>query len=284
MILSPKQMVLFEQKVQNTIEQYQLCNKNDKVLVACSGGKDSTTTLYLLHKLGYNVEGLIIDLMIGDWSKRNLDNVKSFCAQQKIKLHIVDLRTEFGCSMCFLKSGIQSKTKLNNCLICGVIKRWLLNKKARELGASKIATGHNLDDGAETVLMNLLKGKLSLNLGMGPQTGVIKDTKFVPRIKPLYFCLNEEVKQYSLTKKFPVVYDPCPCSVEGFRKKIRLNLKKLESDNSQIKLNIVNTFLGLQDTLKKRFSVTENMVYCQFCGEPSRKETCKMCGLIKIIK
>ena len=274
----------FEQKVKNTIQQYKLCTKKEKIIVACSGGKDSTTVLYLLHKLGYQVEGLIIDLLIGPWSEKNLENAQSFCRDYKIKLNVVNLREEFGCSMCFMRSGIQKKVKFNNCLICGIIKRWLLNKKTRELKADKIVTGHNLDDAAETFMMNLLKGNMRLNLGQGPATGVIKDKKFVPRIKPLYFCLNSEVKRYSEIKKFPVLYDSCPCSVEVFRKKIRRNLTELEKNNPQIKHNIVDNFLSLLPTLKKKYQTNEKLNYCTACGEPSRKDFCKMCELVKIWK
>ena len=186
--------------------------------------------------------------------------------------------------MCFMRSGIQKKVKLNNCLICGIIKRWLLNKKTREMKADKIVTGHNLDDAAETFMMNLLKGNMRLNIGQGPATGVIKDKKFVPRIKPLYFCLNEEVKRYSDIKKFPVLYDECPCSVEVFRKKIRRNLTELEKKNPQVKINIVNNFINLLPSLKKKYKTTEKLNYCTACGEPSRKDFCKMCELVKIWK
>jgi len=274
----------FEQKVKDTIKKYKLCNKKERIIVACSGGKDSTTVLYLLHKWGYQVEGLIIDLLIGPWSEENLKNAQSFCQDHKIKLNVVNLRNEFGCSMCFMRSGIQKKVKLNNCMICGIIKRWLLNKKTRELKADKIVTGHNLDDAAETFMMNLLKGNMKLNLGQGPATGVIKDKKFVPRIKPLYFCLNEEVKRYSQINKFPVLLEACPCSVEVFRKKIRRNLTEMEKNNSQIKHNIVANFLKLLPSLKNKYKNNEKLNYCTACQEPSRQEFCKMCELIKIWK
>ncbi|MBR9683920.1 tRNA 2-thiocytidine biosynthesis protein TtcA, partial [Candidatus Woesearchaeota archaeon] len=171
-----------EQKVKKTIRDYKLCTKKDKLVVACSGGKDSTVVLYLLHKFGYQVEGMIIDLLIGKWSEENLENTKTFCQKENIKLNIIDMRKEFGCSMCFIRAKVQAKQKLSNCMVCGVIKRWLMNKKARELKGKKLVTGHNLDDGAETVMMNLLKGNLELGMGGGPETGVVRDKKFVPRI------------------------------------------------------------------------------------------------------
>jgi len=268
----------FEQKVKDTISKYKLCSKKDKIIVACSGGKDSTTVLYLLNKLGYKVEGMMIDLLIGKWSDKNLENIKKFCLEKGIKLNVVDLRKEFGCSMCFIRSKVQAKKKLSNCMVCGVIKRWLMNKKARELGGIKLATGHNLDDEAETILMNLLKGNLKLSLNGGPKTGVVKDKKFVARIKPLYFCLNSEVKKYSKLMKFPVVYEPCPCRSDSFRVQVR---KELEKEEPKAKENIVKTFLEMLPALRKKYSVKEKINYCSVCKEPSRGEVCKMCRMVK---
>ncbi len=272
----------FEKKVKKTIREYSLLDKKDKVLVACSGQKDSTTVLYILKKLNYNPEALIIDLKIGPWSEKNLENLKKFCKKEEIKLHVIDIRKEFGSSLCHIRLKIQDKKKLSNCMICGVIKRWLLNKKAKELKATKIVTGHNLDDAAETILMNQLKGNIKLSLGLGPKTGILKTKKFVQRVKPLYFCSNQEAKKYSKLKKFPVQYDACPCSVNVFRRKIRNHLDTLEKDYPEIKINIVRTFLEILPTLQKKFKPKDKLKDCVECGEPSRNELCKRCEIFKI--
>ena len=58
-----------EKQVEETIKKYGLMKKSDKVVVALSGGKDSTSVLYILKKLGYDVHGLMIDLYLGQWSE-----------------------------------------------------------------------------------------------------------------------------------------------------------------------------------------------------------------------
>jgi uncharacterized protein (TIGR00269 family) len=273
----------FENKVRDCIKRYNMIGENDRVIVASSGGKDSTTTLYLLNKFGYNADALIIDLMIGEWTDKNLENTRKFCKDHGIKLHVVSIREEFGCSICYVRSVIQEKMKLSNCMICGVMKRWMLNKKARELGATKLATGHNLDDEAETILMNLFTGNPELSLGLGPGTGAISDKKIVQRIKPLYFCTNEEVRKYSEAMDFPVLYEPCPCSTGSFRRNVRKGFVDLERIDPEAKNNIVRNFLEMLPIFRENFKSDEKLKYCSVCKEPSRNDVCKMCKLMKIL-
>jgi uncharacterized protein (TIGR00269 family) len=282
MVMDRKQLAAYERKVKKTISDYSLISRGERVLVACSGGKDSTTLLYLLQRFGYDVEAIAIDLHIGEYSKENIENVKKFCKEHKIKLNLVDLREELGSSICFIRGGIQAKKKVSNCNICGAVKRWILNKKAKELRAAKLATGHNLSDESETVVMNLIKGNPELGLGMGPKTGLQSSSGFVQRIKPLYFCTNEETAAYSRAMGFPVVYEPCPCSVGVFRRRVRKGLGELEKSYPDIRINLVKNFMGLLPELKKRSASAGAVNECEQCGEPSRNRICRLCSLLLI--
>ncbi|MBU2561447.1 MAG: adenine nucleotide alpha hydrolase family protein [Nanoarchaeota archaeon] len=275
----------FEAKVRNNIKDHALCSKKEKIFVACSGGKDSTTALYILKKSGYDVEGIIIDLKMGDWSQRNLENIGNFCRKQNIKLNVIDLREEHGTSICYLRSGIQERERIGNCTICGVVRRWILNRKARELGAAKLVTGHNLDDEAENIMMNLLKGKPELFMNMGPKTGAIEDAKFVQRIKPLYFCTNAEIRRYTEEMGWDkeIVYEPCPCSVGAFRRDVRAMLSELEKKNQRIKQNLVAKLLDMLPRIKEKYQHSAKLKYCKACGEPSRNDICKRCQLMKVM-
>ncbi len=273
-----------EKKVEETIRKYRLISRRDKVLVACSGGKDSTTVLYLLNKFGYRAEGMIIDLKMGKWSETNLRNLESFCKEHGFKLHVVDMKRETGHSVCYTRSVIQSKEKLQSCHICGILKRWLMNKKARELGATVIATGHNLDDEAQTALMNVFSGNPKIGLNIGPKTGTVCDRKFITRIKPLFFCLERDVREYSEDMGFNVLYERCPCSRDSYRAFMRASLERFENKYPGTKENIVRSSLFALGEVKRGLKIKRPVLHCKVCGEPSNNSVCKACKMIEKLR
>jgi tRNA-5-methyluridine54 2-sulfurtransferase len=270
-----------EKKASDTIKKYNLLKKSDKVLVALSGGKDSTSVFYILHKLGYNVEGLMIDLHLGDWSKKNRENMEKFCSELGVKFHIVDMKKEFGKGMCYIKAVLKKQKNMTGCSVCGIIKKWILNKWSKKLNADKIVTGHNLDDECQTVLMNFLKGNVFLGVGSTPAAGFadLSGKHFVQRVKPMFFVPEEEIREYSKKKKLPVLYERCPCAFGTYRTETRAWMDKL-SDKEKIK--VVEGFQNLIPSLRKKFNFDLNS--CKTCGEPSRGETCNACKIFDCLK
>lgn len=269
-----------ENQVKKTIEKYKLINKKDKVIVALSGGKDSTVLAYVLGKLGYKVEAFHINLGLGPYSTKCEDMVVRLCDYLGIKLHLYDFKKKSGSSMCYLRTAIQAtpgKKGLKNCAICGVIKKWILNKEVRKLKANKLATGHHLDDESQTFFLNILKGSPKLSANSGPITKNVPDKKFIPRIKPLFFVLEEDIKKYSKKNDLPVVYESCPCALDSYRIQVRQFFKELSSKD---KKNIMKNFESIIDRLQKDKS--SKIQYCESCGEPARNKICRKCELVKV--
>lgn len=275
----------FENKIKATIKSFNLLSPSDRILVAVSGGKDSTAILYVLKKLGYKVEALTIDVLIGAYTKENLKNIQEFCKKHNIKLHTVSFRQAYGSSLCRIVSLIKSKGwNLQSCTVCGVLRRYLVNLYSRKLGADKIVTGHNLDDEAQAFMMNLLKNKQEMNARLGPYPGIIRDPKFVPRVKPLYLTSEKDIEKYSRIMNFPVKYGRCPCAVDAYRNYIRNMLDELEKNYPNIKQNIIKHLLASLPELKKKFQTTEYLKACKECKEPSRSEVCRTCQLLRFVK
>jgi len=282
-------MNYFEKKVLRTIHQFKLFTKQEKVAVAVSGGKDSTVCLYVLKKLGYNVEALTVNAFIGNYSQENLDNLRKVCKQYSLKLYEISFREEFGMSLCFITSVAKSRgLDYSSCLICGVLRRYLLNKHAKKLGFDCVCTGHNLDDEAQAFVMNVFRNDLTLARRQGPMTGSGTSKSFVRRVKPLYLHSEKEVIAYSKIMKFPVKYTRCPCSVDAYRKEYREMLTAFEKRHPPIKYNIVSFFLqSIYDMRKKHpqlFAEKSVVGECQYCAEPCAKDTCKRCQILITIK
>lgn len=267
-----------ERLVEETIKKYNLCNKKEKILVALSGGKDSTSILYILQKFGYNVEGLMIDLDLGEWSKIHNRNMINLCNEYNIKLHIIELKKELGQGICFIKSVLKKKKNLTGCSVCGTVKRWILNKYALEMKADKLVTGHNLDDETQNILMNFLKGNIFLGINSSPSAGGGNVDGFVQRIKPLFFVPEDEIRKYAKNKKFEILYDKCPCAFGTYRVETRGWTNNLTNDE---KLKIVENYQKLQGKMRKENKLP--IKKCIVCGQPSRNEKCNFCNMVSDI-
>lgn len=274
----------FERKAYKTIRQYKLLEKGDHVVVALSGGKDSLSVLNLLNKLAnkkmdIKITALLIDEGIKNYRNKSIENAKKFCKEKGIKLEISSYKDNFG------KTLDQMKKKNKDtiaCSMCGVFRRSLLNKKARELKATKLATGHNLDDEAQSILMNQLRHNIALSSRLGPITGVKRDPRFIPRIKPFYFLTEKEVATYAFLHNLISDFNECTYCEESYRFEIRDLLNDMEQKHPGTKHAIVASFIEILPLLKNRFKDVE-IKSCKQCGEPCSSEICNVCQVIEKI-
>jgi len=267
-----------EGRVVETIREFGLISRGEKVVVALSGGKDSTSVLYILKKLGYNVEGLMIDLGLGEWSEIHNRNMKKFCAEIGVSLTIVDLKSELGQGICFIKAVLKKKKGLTGCSVCGTVRRWILNRWARRLGADKLVTGHNLDDECQNVLMNFLKGNVLIGANSSPMAGSGIVDGFVQRVKPLFFVPESEIRKYARRKKFDILYDKCPCAFGTYRVETRDWMKEISDAE---KLKIVLGFQKIIPSLREEGG--KEFMKCVRCGEPSSGKFCGACKIFECL-
>ncbi len=266
----------FESTVKNTIDNYNLLNKDEKVAVAASGGKDSTTILYLLKKFGYDIVAISIDEGIPGYRDTTLKDLKSFCEKYDIELKVFSFENNFGFK---LQDKVESNVVNSPCKTCGILRRYLLNKYS--FGFDKIVTGHNLDDEFQNIMMNLFKSNVEILSRLGPSTGTKTFDGFVQRVKPLYFLTEKQVLIYSLLKGFNIHYTECPNASLGFRHKVREFFLDLEKNIPGLRKNSVENFLNV----KGSFVFSESSPNkCKICGMPSKKSVCSACLTVKKLK
>ncbi len=265
----------FEETVRGTIRRYRLFRRSDRVCVACSGGKDSTALLFLLAKLGYDVTALAVDEGIAGYRDGTLAFLRRFCDAHAIPLLTVSFAEAYGRR---LDETLRDGLSRHPCTLCGTLRRQLLNKAARHppLGArfDVLATGHNADDEAQAVLMNLCRAQTALLPRSGPASRSAEQG-FVRRVKPLFFQTEKEVLLYALLHGLASAWEECPYAPRAYRSSLRDALNAYEERRPGAKRRL------LAHALRRRRAPGSTTRPCATCGEPSTEGACKACRLLE---
>lgn len=234
---------IFEDEVHHTIVTSNLFFPGEKVAIGASGGKDSTVlasvlkTLNERHNYGLDLILLSIDEGIKGYRDDSLETVKRNAVQYDMPLKIVGYDELYGWTM---DQVVETIGKKGNCTYCGVFRRQALDRGSKMLGIKHVVTGHNADDVAETVLMNLLRGDLPrLSRATSILTG--DSNSDVKRSKPLKYSYEKEIVLYAHHKKLDYFSTECIYSPEAFRGSARSLIKSLEKVRPSAILDIVRS-------------------------------------------
>ena len=164
---------------------------DDHLAVAVSGGKDSLALLYILAKLKKNrpktiLSAVTVDEGIVGYRNEALDIASALCRKLEVPHHVISFKELYGFSLdeIVIKAQKNGKNQLTACAYCGVLRRRAINIGARQVKATKVATGHTLDDEAQTVMMNILRGDIARLAKEKPLSDEVHPL-FVQKIKPL---------------------------------------------------------------------------------------------------
>ncbi|KAF8631989.1 hypothetical protein AX17_004934 [Amanita inopinata Kibby_2008] len=272
---------VFETEVHNTITETKLFKPGDRVAIGASGGKDSTVLAYVMKTLNerYNyalqLVLLSIDEGITGYRDDSLETVKRNQQQYNMPLKILSYDELYGWTMDAIVAQIGKK---NNCTFCGVFRRQALDRGAAMLNVDHIVTGHNADDIAETVLMNIMRGDIAR---LGRCTSICtqgEDT--IKRSKPFKYAYEKEIVMYAYFKKLDYFSTECIYSPDAYRGHARAFLKYLEAARPSAIIDIIHS--GEAFDVKEEIKATQkSQTVCKRCGYMSSNELCKACTLLE---
>ncbi len=281
--LCPDHFMRFvERRAKKEIRKQIDASKGDRIAVAVSGGKDSMVALRILSSVfgprnGIELHAITIDEGIEGYRPPSVDIVRRFCESNDVEFHLRSFR-ELGVTMDEIAPVSGTSTP---CTYCGVFRRMLMNDEARSIGARYLATGHNLDDTAQSIMMNFVRGDAERMARMAPHVNV--QPGLIPRFLPLREIPEKETLLYALVSGLEFWDGVCPYWTEALRNQYRSVVDELEDRTPGARYGILSSFDRIRPLLSEDISGS-SLRPCPRCGEPTQGTRCKTCELLETAK
>ena len=312
----------FVAQTDRAIEKYKMFTRDERVLVAVSGGKDSLSLWDALLRLGYRADGLYIGLGINDpapYSDASLEKTRAFVssviASREVAkqspdgeldalraasshtpllamtqdfvptLHVVDIEQTYGKT---IPQIAREKTRGHGkpCAACGLTKRYVMNRLAHDKDYAVLATGHNLDDEVAVLMQNTLRWQTGYLARQAPVLPASHEG-LTRKVKPFCRFYERETATYALVRGIDYIYDECPHAVGNLTNFYKTLLNQLETQSPGAKLSFYLEFLRARgEGAFEPFNHVETLHECEVCGQPTtapgRCAFCRMWDLEKL--
>ncbi len=267
------------------MKKHRMFEPDDRILVAVSGGKDSLSLWRILLKLGFQADGLYMDLGVEagcSYSKRSCEYVEKFAQNifPEVKLHVLDVADIYGKSVPEM-AGRRKGGRKKFCSVCGLVKRHEMNRIARELGYTVIATGHNLDDEAAVLFGNVLHWEAEYLVRQSPVLPA-DGVGLVKRAKPLARFYERETAAYAIINNIEYMQEECPYSVGATSLRLKEVLNSMENSSPGTKLQFYFSFLRAKENSLLQGCKRPELRPCQKCGQATGVPgLCAFCRLLE---
>src|SRR5919204_4801786 len=225
------------EQVKRAVKAYDMLRPEDRVLVCVSGGKDSLGLWDVLLDLGYRASGLYLDLGIGGYSERSGEVARAFAVRRGADLIDADLRGDYG----FDIPTAGKKGSRSTCAVCGLSKRYVFNRVALDHGFDVVATGHNLDDEAATLLGNTLRWQTEYIARQHPSLS--GRVALLKKVKPLHRLSELETAAYAFLRGIDYVVEECPLVAGNTQLRYKEALNQLEATSPGTKAQFFLSYL-----------------------------------------
>ena len=281
------------EQVERAIQKYKMFGRDERVLVAVSGGKDSLSLWDILWRLGYQADGLYIGLGIDsasaggdggiDYSDESQRLTEKFAAERGLTLHVESVPEQYGESIPVMAERT-TRGRGKPCAVCGLTKRHVMNRLAHEGNYAALATGHNLDDEAAVLMGNTMTWQPGYLVRQGP---VLEANRpgLARKVKPLCRIYEREMAAYAVLKGIEYIYEECPYAAGARTIYYKELLNKIEHDRPGAKLQFYLSFLQAKENGLFAPQADPGAVLlhaCPSCGQPtSAPGLCSFCRMVK---
>jgi uncharacterized protein (TIGR00269 family) len=275
---SPHFLEFFRKQVAEAVHRHHMFTREERILVAVSGGKDSLALWDVLIEDGYQTAGLYLDLGIFDYSKESKAKCEAFAAARSQTLHIERVADAVGAPI----PVVQQTTRRPTCSACGLSKRYLMNRAALQHGYPVVATGHNLDDEAATLFGSVMHWQTD---ALPRQSPALASThpKLVRRVKPLYRLSELETAAFAFLRGIDYIVEECPFAKGATSIAHKEVLNRLEEASPGSKHNFLFGFLEKARPAFERVEHVE-LLECTSCGQVTTGAVCAFCKLADLVK
>jgi uncharacterized protein (TIGR00269 family) len=270
-----------EQRVTGSISRHGMIHDGDRIAVGLSGGKDSSVLLSILSRVvperwDTEIVAITVDEGIARYREETIQSAVSLTSRLGIPHHIVSFKSLFGLTL----DSLLDNHHLRACTACGILRKKALSDASKNLAATCIATGHNLDDAAQSVLMNYLRGDFERLLR---DSSSQEDRGFIRRIKPLHEVNEKEITLYSMIKGITGQLPECPYATTAFRAEVRSMQAAIEYHYPGSSHRIIQ---GQEElvTMAQQVVTGSTIDHCSVCGDPCSGKTCQACELLNGLK
>lgn len=280
-------------RVKTQIDRYNMISPSDVIAVGVSGGKDSFVLLNILAEItsSNRIISITIDEGIHGYNRNEIyKSIKAFCSDIGVEHIYVAIRDILGYGVDdFMKHYLslakdKNSISLSACTYCGIARRRVLNMYAREIGATKVATAHNLDDEIQTYIINILRGDIMRLIQLHPLSET-HSRKLIKRIKPMRNIYEYESAFYAYLLGYSFQEYECPY-IE-LRPTLRIKIRSLLNEIEKLSPGTQLRLIEFIDTIVGSFINTRHisLPLCRLCGEPTspNRSICKFCELIELV-
>lgn len=261
-------------------------------LIGLSGGKDSVVLTSILEETfaedpRIELVALTIHEGIEGYRDESLDAATLLADDLNIHHEVVSYDDELDLRMDDVAE--EDPENMAPCAYCGVFRRDLLAEYAEAYDADKLLTGHNLDDEAQTALMNFFEGDVAqmakhFDASLGSFDERSPTDEFVPRAKPLRDVPEKEVALYAHLTDLPVHMAECPHSSEAYRKEIQKLLLDMEERHPGTRHSILAGYEELARLAATAYGErSSDLGECERCGAATTRDICRTCQLTEAV-